>query len=115
MKNFSTRQLKVGQEIKTILSNFFMRGDVYHPETFKAINITISEVQVTPDLNYADVYFIPLGGKESQDITEILQSIASKLKWQIGKQMNIRTIPNLVFKIDKSFDVAQRIEELTKN
>ncbi len=114
MKTQSTRQLKVGQEIKAILSDFFMRGDVYDPVTFKVINITISEVQVTPDLNYADVYFIPLGGKDQDKIVDILKPLASKLKWQIGKKMNIRTIPNIVFKLDKTFDTAQKMEELVK-
>ncbi len=115
MKEFSTRQLKVGQEIKSILSEIFMRQDIYDPATRKAVNITVSEVQVTPDLNYADVYFIPLGGKDKDKIVEILQPLAGKIKWQIGKMMKIRTIPDLVFKIDKSFDNAQKLNELVKD
>lgn len=114
MKEFSTRQLKVGQEIKTILSEIFMRQDIYDPVSFKAINITISEVQVTPDLHNAFVYFIPLGGKDKEKMADILQPMAKRIKFQMGKQLKIRNIPDLIFKLDKSFDVAQKMEDLIK-
>ncbi len=114
MKQPTTRQLKVGQEIKTILSEIFMKREIYDPVTFKEINITVSEVQVTADLGQATVYFIPLGGKDQDKMVGILQPIAGKIKWQIGKQLKIRTIPDLIFKLDKTFEAGQKMNELVK-
>jgi ribosome-binding factor A len=114
MKEFSTRQLKVGQEIKTILSEEFLRGDMYDPITHKSINITISEVQVSPDLRNATVFFIPFAGKEGDRMEKVLTPLAGRLKGIIGKKMSIRNIPSLIFRIDRSFDEAKKINDLFK-
>lgn len=114
MKEFSTRQLKVGQEIKSMLSEIFVRGGIYDPETRSEINITISEVQIAPDLANATVYFIPLAGKDKEKMAGIVNGVAKRLKFLIGKQMRTKKIPDLFFKLDKSFDNAQRMSEIIK-
>jgi ribosome-binding factor A len=115
MKEFSTRQLKVGQEIKAILAEIFVRGDIYDPQTNREINITISEVQIAPDLANATVFFIPLAGKDKERTAIILNSISKKLKFYIGKQLHMKKIPELYFKLDTTFENAQKMNELIKN
>ncbi len=114
MKEQSTRQLKVGQEIKEILSNEFMRGDIYNPETRASINITISEVKVSPDMRNATVYFIPFGtqGADHKSTLVALANVAGKLKGIVGKKMAIRNIPSFIFRIDNSFEEAKKMSEL---
>lgn len=113
MKEFSTRQLKVGQEVKAILSEEFMRGDMYDPKTHKTINITISEVQVSPDLRNATVFFIPFaGGIEKERMVDVLTPLAGRLKGLIGRKMAIRNIPSLIFRLDESFDEAKKMNDL---
>lgn len=113
MKETSTRQLKVGQEIKEILSREFMRGDLYDPNTRKSINITISEVTVSPDMRNATVYFIPFGNRENKEnMVKVLTPLAGLLKGIIGKRMAIRNIPSLIFRLDKSFDEAKKMNDL---
>jgi ribosome-binding factor A len=112
MKEFSTRQLKVGQEVKAILSEEFMRGDMYDPKTFKSINITISEVQVSPDLRNATVFFIPFAGIDKDRMVDVLTPLAGRLKGIIGKKMAIRNIPSLIFRLDQSFDEAKKMNDL---
>lgn len=114
MQEPSTRQLKVGQEVKAILSDIFMRGEIYDPQTMKEINITISEVKVSPDMRNATVYFIPFGSK-TQDTKSTMQALANvsgKLKGIIGRKMSIRNIPSLLFRIDNSFEEAKKINDL---
>lgn len=115
MKEFSTRQLKVGQEIKHILADIFRKGDIYDPESFQAINVTISEVQVAPDLANATVFFAPLNGKDEDRMPLILNAMGKQFKFAIGKQMHIKKIPNLHFKLDQSFGQAQKMESILKN
>ncbi len=112
MKEVSTRQLKVSQEIKAILSQEFVRGDLYDPATRKSINITISEVNVSPDLRNATVYFTPFAGQDKERVTAALTKMAGFLKGIIGKKMSIRNIPTLIFRLDKSFDEAKKMNDL---
>jgi ribosome-binding factor A len=115
MKEQSIRQLKVGQEIKSVLSEIFMKQDFYNPETFEQIDITISEVQVSADMRNATVYFHPLAGKNKENLESMLNPIASKIKGMMGKKLHLKRIPNLYFKLDDSFSEAQKMNELIKD
>jgi len=114
VKEQSTRQLKVGQEIKTILSEVFMRGDIYDPQSHKAINVTISEVKVSPDMRNATVFFIPFGGQniDIKPVMTALANVAGKLKGIVGKKMHIRNIPSFIFRVDNSFDEAKKMADI---
>lgn len=114
MKEFSTRQLKIGQEIKSVLADIFMRGDMYDPKTLETLDITISEVQVSPDLRNATVYFLPLAGKNKERMEKILNPIAGKLKGQISRRIHTKRIPNLYFKLDNTFEKAQTLDDAIK-
>lgn len=112
MKLPSTRQLKVGQEIKSILSEIFIKQDIYDPKTFQIMEVTISEVQVSPDLRNATVFFTPLAGKGKNTAGEVLNSMAGKMKGEIGKRMHIKRIPSLFFKLDESFEKAGKLNDI---
>ena len=58
----SQRQLKVGEELRHLISNALLRESFYD-EHIKNNNVTITEVNVSPDLKNAKVYVMPLGGK----------------------------------------------------
>jgi ribosome-binding factor A len=112
MKLPSTRQLKVGQEIKIVLSEIFMKRDIYDPNTFATIDITISEVQVSPDMRNATVYFAPLAGKGVDTVGEVLNIMAGKIKGQVGRKMHLKRIPSLYFKLDETFEKAGKLNDL---
>ena len=57
----SQRQLKVGEVIRRTLSEILARGEIHDPK-LNQISITVSEVSVSPDLQIATVYVMPLGG-----------------------------------------------------
>ena len=115
MKEQSTRQLKVGQQIKEIISEIFMKQDIYDPQTLKPLEITISEVKVSADLRNATVFFFPLAGKDYDKLEAVLNPISGKIKGVVGKKMHIKRIPDLHFKLDDSFEKAQKVEELIKD
>ena len=56
----SQRQLKVGEELRHLISNALLRNSFYD-EHIENNNITITEVNVSPDLKNAKVYVMPLG------------------------------------------------------
>lgn len=77
--------------------------------------VTITGVEVSPDLKLARVYFsrfgTPLEIKRGQ---EGLQSAAGFLKRELGQRMKLRRVPELEFIHDPSFDYGNRIESLLK-
>lgn len=112
MKEFSTRQLKIGEELKHTLSSLFMRRDIYDPATLNVVEVTISEVQISPDLKNATVFFQSLGGKDQLKIEKLLNQMNKTIRGKISKMMKLRHTPNLYFKTDASFDKAKKLNDI---
>lgn len=90
----------------------FQRGDVPWPQGFTPPMVTISEVQVSPDLRNATVFFTTLNGEFSQETLDILKDMIGFFRHAVGKAVRLRYVPNLYFKVDGSFEYAQKIEKL---
>ncbi len=111
----SQRQLRVGEAIRHALANVLMRGDVPWPQDFKAPMITVTEVNVSPDLQNATAFIMPLGGKETAEVVRALNGIVGFFRHALAEAVNLRFVPKLVFKSDESFDYAQNIERLLQD
>src|ERR1700729_1117464 len=70
----SQRQLRVGEEIRHALASILMRGDVPWPPDFTPPNVTVTEVQVSPDLKNATAFVMPLGGVRLDETVRILNN-----------------------------------------
>ncbi|MGC6529832.1 MAG: 30S ribosome-binding factor RbfA [Candidatus Puniceispirillaceae bacterium] len=110
----SQRQLRVGEEIRHLLSQALMRGDIYVPE-LEGVSVTVSEVSVSPDMSNARAYVTPLGGVDMEEIVAILNVIAPDLQTWIAKKVHLRRMPRLKFMADNSFDNAQKMSKLIAN
>ena len=107
----SQRQLKVGEEIRRVLADAFLRGD-FHVYDQKTMSITVSEVRISPDLKNATVFVMPLAGRNAKDVMDYLIKIAPELKRIIGKKLLLRLVPRLKFVLDDSFEQAHRMNTL---
>ena len=58
---------------------------------------------------------MPLGGKNQLEVVDSLNKVSGRIKKLISSNINLRQIPKLNFKIDKSFENAQNIENILKN
>ena len=110
----SQRQLKVGEELRYLISNVLLKENFYN-EYINNNNITITEVNVSPDLKNAKIFIMPLGGKNQLEAVDSLNKISGRIKKLISSNINLRQMPKLNFKIDKSFENAQNIENILKN
>jgi ribosome-binding factor A len=104
----SQRQLRVGEELRHALARLLRPGELRDPALFDA-NVTVTEVQLSPDLRNATAFVMPLGGSNAADIVAGLQRSAPYLKGQIAKAVRLRHMPNLSFALDSAFDSADRI------
>ena len=68
----SQRQIRFGEVIRSIISEFFIRGDIFNTEIDMS-TITVSFVKMSKDLRVASVYFMPLGGKNKDQILQLLR------------------------------------------
>ena len=77
--------------------------------------ITITGVEVSPDLKLARVYFTRFGAPSGiQQGLEGLQSASGFIKRELGMRMKLRYVPELEFVHDTSFEYGDRIESLLK-
>jgi ribosome-binding factor A len=75
--------------------------------------ITITRVQVSPDLQLARVYYTTIGtDSQRKDTAKALRRAIPFLHYQIGKRLRLRRVPVLEFFFDKSVEHQARVEEL---
>jgi ribosome-binding factor A len=77
--------------------------------------ITITDVEVTPDLYHAKVYWTMQGGEEEREqALEGLRAASGYLRGEIGRRMHIRRSPDLHFTFDNTLEHAMHIEQLLR-
>ena len=107
----SQRQLKVGEELRHLISNALLRSSFY-VEHIDNNNITVTEVNVSPDLKNAKVYIMPLGGENKINVLNSLNKVTGRLKKIISNNISLRQTPQLTFKIDETFEYAKKINDI---
>lgn len=107
----SQRQLRIGQEIRRVLSDIMLR-DTLLDEANVDVSLTVSEVQISPDMKHATVFVMSLGGQQGDDVVDLLKDNIHQYRSAIAKQVRMKFVPNLHFKIDETFDEAERIANL---
>lgn len=107
----SQRQLRVGEEIRHILSQVFARGLLYN-DVIGRHSISVTEVKMTADLKQARTFIMTLGGQELAAVIAELNEHAPQIRSFVAKELSMRYTPRLIFKPDFSFDNADRIHRL---
>jgi len=114
IKEQSQRQLRVGQEIKKVVAQMIEKGELRDPKLTEAF-ITVTQVQVSPDLKYATASVITLNGRDIDEIVNLLNGSAWLFKKQIGSKLQLRYTPDLKFEEDESFEQVDKIEKLLRS
>ena len=111
----SQRQLRFSELIRSLISECLIVEDFYNL-SYETTSITISYVKMSKDLRIANVYLMPLGGENKNQIIEeintqkyIFQKFLSKAR------LNSKFTPKINFYLDDSFDEAEKIEKLLLN
>jgi ribosome-binding factor A len=105
------RQLRVGEELRHVLSKILREGECRDPALGHA-SITVTEVRMSPDLRNATAFVMPLAGVNAVEIMAGLKRSAAFLKGRVAREAALRNAPNLAFALDDSFDHADRISAL---
>ncbi len=75
--------------------------------------ITLTRVQVTPDLQLARVYYTSMGDEKSRrETARALRRAGPFLRRRVGTALRLKRIPELEFIFDKSIEQQDRIEQI---
>ena len=107
----SVRLLKVGEQVRHILSELLMRGEV-HDDVLAAHSVSVTEVRMSPDLRHAMAFVKPLLGADEADVLKALRTNTAYFQREVAGRLKLKYAPKLKFTGDESFDVAAKIEKL---
>ena len=111
----SQRQLRFSELVRSLISECLLVEDFYNL-SFETTSITISYVKMSKDLRIANVYLMPLGGKNKNKIIEEINSQKYIFQKFLSKaRLNSKFTPKINFYLDNSFDEAEKIEKLLLN
>ena len=104
----SERKIRVGELIKRELSMA-----LHSRWRSESVAITLTEVDISPDLKKANVYYSVLGGRENASKAgKFLLSHRNELRKIVGKNVIIKYTPELNFIFDPSVERGMRILEV---
>jgi len=75
--------------------------------------VTITRVEMTPDLRFAKIFFSVLGKDEDYKKTKAaLDSASGFIRKLIAERINLRLAPDIGFEEDRSVEYSVRIQEI---
>jgi ribosome-binding factor A len=105
----SLRATRVGEQMKKELGEIIGRK-IKDP---RIGFVTVTDVQVTGDLQQAKVFISVLGDDEQKENT--LKGLAKAkgfIRSEIGQRIRLRKTPEIIFEFDESIDYGNRIDTI---
>ncbi|ABD26924.1 ribosome-binding factor A [Novosphingobium aromaticivorans DSM 12444] len=107
----SVRLLKVGEQVRHILSELLARQEV-HDDVLSAHTVSVTEVRMSPDLRHATVFIKALLGEDEDLVLKALRTNTAFFQREVAQRLRLKYAARLKFLADESFDVASKIETL---
>ena len=109
----SIRVLRVGEQVRHILSDLLTRGEV-HDDVLTAHVVSVTEVRMSPDLRHATVFVKSLLGQDEDAVLKALRTNTAFLQREVASKMKMKYAAKLKFLADESFDEASHIDQLLR-
>ena len=75
--------------------------------------VTLTNVDVSPDLKNSTIYFTSLNNKKSNsELTVELNQNVGHFRYEVSKILTSKTVPSLCFKYDQSMERVQRLNTI---
>ncbi|HVF82675.1 MAG TPA: 30S ribosome-binding factor RbfA [Sphingomicrobium sp.] len=110
----SVRLLRVGEQVRHVLSEVLARGDV-HDETLQSHLVSVTEVRMSPDLRHATVFVKPLLGQDEDVVLKALRTNTAYLQGEVARRVNTKYAAKLKFLADESFDEGGKIDAILRS
>lgn len=110
----SQRQLRISKEIQKIIAEALERGTVRNPLILDYM-VTITDVDISPDLKYCTIYFTTLNGQNLGQVEDDLNAETWGMKKLIASKLKLRYTPEINFRMDETLQEVDRIEKLLRD
>jgi len=107
----NVRLLKVGEQVRHILSELLLRQEV-HDEVLSAHTVSVTEVRMSPDLRQANVFVKSLLGVDEAEVLKALRTHTAYFQKEVAGRLKLKFAAKIRFSADESFDVASHIDRL---
>jgi len=103
------RTLRVNEVVREVLAEEL--GQLSDP---RLELVTITGVEVSPDLRHAQVFYAKLGTHDPET-GDALRAAAPHLRATLGRQVRLKYLPRLAFHEDPAIEAGQRVEEILRD
>ena len=100
---------RISEEVRHALDKI-IRENVKDPRVKGTWSITRAEV--TRDLKYCKVRVSVLEDEARGDLIKALKGAAGFIRFELGKAVELRAVPQLLFEEDRNMEYAQHIDEI---
>jgi ribosome-binding factor A len=102
------RSTRVGELLRQILAAILLER-VSDP---RLQELTITEVEMSPDLKLARIYYVERQGTDREELIIALNKAMGFIKQEVAREHILRTIPEFQFLPDETLEKAERLERL---
>jgi ribosome-binding factor A len=78
-------------------------------------SVSVSDVEITRDLAHAKVFVTALQPERSREAVKALKELSGELRFELGRAVKMRHVPELHFHYDDSVDRGERIDNLLRD
>jgi ribosome-binding factor A len=111
----SQRQLRVGEQVRHALAEFFRRGEL-RDDLLESTVLSVSEVRMSPDLKIATAFVSPLGNSDAAAVVEVLNRHSRFIRGRLSHSLGqMKYMPEFRFRLDTSYENFARIDRLLKS
>lgn len=110
----SVRLLRVGEQVRHVLSEILQRGDV-HDETLQSHLVSVTEVRMSPDLRHATVFVKPLLGQDEEEVLKALRTHTAFFQREVAGRVRTKYAAKIKFRADESFDEGGHIDTILRS
>ena len=109
----SVRLLRVGEQVRHVLSELLQRGDV-HDDVLQSHLVSVTEVRMSPDLRLATVFVKPLLGANEEAVLKALRTNTAFFQKEVARRVVTKYAAKIRFRADESFDEGSKIDQLLR-
>ena len=104
------RSERLAGEVKRITGQMLLTG-IKDPRITNAM-VCVTDAEVTSDGSYATIYVTATAAVDHDKVLTGLRNARGILRKEIGRQVKIRRVPELVFRIDSSMEYGRHIDSI---
>jgi len=105
----SNKIARINDDIQFVLSRLLR--DIKDPRVQQGM-ISVTRVETTGDLGYCKVWLSVMGMQDEKEFKKGLKSAGGWLRRELGRAMNLRHTPELIFEIDHSIEYGAHISQV---